>query len=52
MDAKDQKSNSSSIDNSLSELMIVLGNARKSKGGSLLGTFSEPLGVFSEPSPV
>ena len=24
----------------------------QSKGGSLLGTFSEPLGVFSEPSPV
>ena len=36
LDAKDQEANSTGINNSLSELMVVFGNARESKGSSLL----------------
>jgi len=36
LDAKDQKSNGSSINNSLSELMVVFGDAGKSEGSSFL----------------
>jgi hypothetical protein len=36
LDTEDQKSNGTSINNGLSKLVIVFGDARKSKGSSLL----------------
>ena len=43
MDAKNKKSNGTSINDSLSELVVVLGNAGKCECGSLLDRWVELL---------
>ena len=41
MDAKDEKSNGTGIDNGLGKLVVVLGNAGKSESGSFLDRWVE-----------
>ena len=48
MNTENKKSNSLSIDNSLSKLVVVLGDAREGKGSSLLDRGIELLETVDE----